>query len=183
MKTEEGLPFVKLTMLLSSMAPLFLLVGIRGMDILIPYYHLWIAIGILVIVPFAILKLRIRLSVKSNDVFVVDVTEVKSNKEYLFTYLFTVLLPLYSISITDSREFAAMMFAICFVIFVLWNMNLHFANILFALWGYRVFTIESFNSAILLTTRSSIPKKITGLKVHRLSNSVFIELKNHSYGN
>lgn len=169
-------------MLLSSMAPLFFLIGIRGMDNIVPYFKLWIVIGLLVVIPFMILKWRIARSVKSNDTFVINVTEVKSNKEYLFTYLFTVLLPLYSLTISDNREFAAMMFAICFVIFVLWHMNLHFANVLFALWGYRVFTVESFESAILLTTRTSISKDMKELKVHRISNSVFIELKNHNYG-
>ncbi|TBV26916.1 hypothetical protein DMZ43_07590 [Meridianimaribacter sp. CL38] len=183
MKTTEGLPFVKFMMLLSSMAPLFLLVGIRGMDNIVSDKNLWITIGTLLFIPFVIVKLRIYFSVKSNDVFVLDVSETKNNKEYLFTYLFTVLLPLYSVTIGSNREFFAIIFAICFVIFVLWNMNLHFVNILFALQGYRVYTIESFDSAILLTTRATLPKDINELKVHRLSNSVYIELKKHKYGN
>lgn len=183
MKTSEGLPLVKFMMLLSSMAPLFLLVGIRGMNDVVDDKHLWIAVILLLIIPFFIVKLRIHFAVKSNDVFVLDVSETKNNKEYLFTYLFTVLLPLYSVTISDNREFGAIIFAICLVIFVLWNMNLHFVNILFAIQGYRVFTIESFDSAILLTTRSAIPKNINELKVHRLSNTVFIELKKHNYAN
>jgi len=181
MKTNEGLPLVKLMMLLSSMAPLFILVGVRGMDKVICDKYLWIAVSSLVIIPYLILRLRIYRSVKSNDTFLIDVTEAKNNKEYLFTYLFTVLLPLYSVAITDNREFAAMIFAICFVIFVLWNMNLHFINIFFAVAGYRVYTIESFNSSVLLTKRTRIPTDIKELKVHRLSNTVFIELNNHNY--
>ena len=181
MKHSEGLPLVKLMMLLSSMAPLFVLVGVRGMNNLIDDTHLWIAIGILVIVPYLILRWRIWSAKKSNDTYIVDVTDWRSNKEYLFTYLFTVLLPLYSVAITSNREFVAVVFAICFVIFVLWNLNLHFINVLFALQGYRVLTLENFNGAILLTTRSHIPKNISELKVHRISNSVFIELKNFVY--
>lgn len=183
MKTNDGLPLVKFMMLLSSMAPLFLLVGIRGLDAVVADKHLWIAVACLVLIPYLALRLRMYLSIKSNDTFVLDVTDVKNNKEYLFTYLFTVLLPLYSVTISNNREFGAMMFAICFVIFVLWNMNLHFVNILFAFMGYRVFTIESFDSAILLTTRTTIPKDLKELKVHRLSNTVFIELKNYRYAN
>ncbi len=183
MKTSEGLPLVKFMMLLSSMAPLFFLVGIKGMDDVVDDKHLWIAVILLLIIPFFIVKLRIRFAVKSNDVFVLDVSETKNNKEYLFTYLFTILLPLYSVTISDNREFVAIIFAICLVIFVLWNMNLHFVNIFFAIQGYRVFTVESFDSAILLTARSTIPKNINELKVHRLSNTVFIELKKHDYAN
>ncbi len=183
MKSDEGLPLVKFMMLLSSMAPLFLLVGIKGMDNIVSDKHLWIAVSLLLIVPFLVLKLRIYFAKKSNDTFVLDISETKNNKEYLFTYLFTVLLPLYSVTIENNREFGAIIFAICFVIFVLWNMNLHFVNILLALQGYRVFTIESSDSAILLTTRTTLPKNIKELKVHRLSNTVFIELKKHNYAN
>jgi hypothetical protein len=110
MKTNEGLPLVKFMMLLSSMAPLFLLVGIRGMDNVIDDKHLWFAVLLLLIIPFIIIKLRVYFAVKSNDVFVLDVSETKNNKEYLFTYLFTVLLPLYSVTISDNREFGAMFF-------------------------------------------------------------------------
>ena len=185
MKTTEGLPFVKLMMLISSMAPLFILVGVRGMDKVICDNYLWITISCLVIIPYLILRLRIYGAVKSDDTFVIDISEAKNNKEYLFTYLFTVLLPLYSIEITSPRGFSAMLVAIALVIFVLWNMNLHFINIFFAIRGYRVYTIDdsSFNSSILLTRRTRIPNNLKKIKVHRLSNTVFIELNNHSYDN
>lgn len=183
MRDNEGLPLVKFMMLLSSMLPLFVLVGVRGLDKVICDNYLWLIISCLVIIPYALVRFRINRAVKSNDTFLIDVSEVKSNKEYLFTYLFTVLLPLYSVSISNQREFAAMIFAICFVIFVLWNMNLHFINLLFAIQGYRVYTIESFNSSILLTKRTRIPNDIKELKVHRLSNTVFIELNNYNYDN
>lgn len=184
MKSIEGLPFVKFMMLISSMAPLFLLVGIRGINKnVIEDNHLQIAVTLLLFIPFIVIKLRIYFARKSNDVFVLDVSATMNNKEYLFTYFFTVLLPLYSVSINDNREFGAMLFSICLVLFVLWNMNLHFVNILFAIQGYRVYTIEGYESAILLTTRSTIPKNLHEIKVHRLSSSVFIELKKYNYAN
>ena len=183
MKDSEGLPLVKFMMLLSSMAPLFILVAARGMNTVICDKYLWIAVGCLVLLPYLILQLRIYRAKKSNDTFLLDVSEVKSNKEYLFTYLFTVLLPLYSVAITNYREFSAMVIAICIVIFVLWNMNLHFINILFAIQEYRVYTIESFHCAILLTRRTRIPGDLKELKVHRLSNNVFIEINSYTYGN
>lgn len=183
MKEKEGLPLVKFMMLLSSMAPLFLLVGIRGMDQIISSDKLWYFISGLILIPYSILQLRIYFAKKSNDSHTLSVDGAKNNKEYLFTFLFTVLLPLYSVSISNSREFAAVVFAICFVIFVLWNLNLHFVNLFFALQGYRVYTIENDNSIVLLTFRHSIPHDLKELKVHRISNSVFIELKQFEYGN
>ena len=177
------MPFVKFMMLLSSMAPLFLLVGIRGMDKLIDVKHLWLIISLLIIIPYSVLQIRIFLAKKSNDTFNLDIKDCKNNKEYLFTFLFTVLLPLYSVSIDSHREFVAVMFAVCFVIFVLWNMNLHFINIFFAFQGYRVYTLENGQSVILLTPRHSIPSDLKELRAHRLSNSVFIQLKKYNYAN
>ncbi len=183
MKKIEGLPFVKFMMLLSGMSPLFLLIGIRGLDDFVEDKHLWITVFLLIVIPFLVIKIRIHYAHKSNDLFEINISEKKNNKEYLFTYLFTVLIPLYSVSINNCREFGSMIFAICFVIFVLWNMNFHFINILLAFQGYKVYTIESFDSAILLTTRSTFPKNMNEIKVHRLSNSVFIELKKYKYAN
>lgn len=189
MKQREGLPFVKLMMLLSSMSPLFLLIGIRGIQIkegeklLISPIATWIIVAGLILVPFLVIKLRIWSSRKSNDVFIINASNSTMNKEYLFTYLFTVLLPLYSVSITSKNELYAVGCAVFFVLFVLWNMNMHFVNIFFAFSDYRVFTLPMQNGGVLLTTRQNIPQNITELKVHRISNSVFIEIKNHSYDN
>ncbi len=181
MKSNEGLPLIKLMMLLSSMAPLFILIGIKGFDHVICDKYLWIAVSFLVVIPYLFIWLRIYFSKKSNDTFLLDVSETKTNREYLFTYLITILLPLFSVTITTNREFVAMISAIFFVVFVLWNMNLHFINILFAILGYRVYTIDSYNCSVLLTKRTRIPSNIKELKVHRISNSVFIELKNYKY--
>jgi hypothetical protein len=181
LKNNEGLPVVKFMMLLSSLAPLFILVGIRGMDNIINYYTLWFIIGLLLIVPFSILMLRLYLAKKNDDKYTVNIRDNRLNKEYLFTYLFTVLLPLYSVTVTNEKEFFAILFAIFFVVFVLWNLNLHFINIFFALKGYKVYTLPHQDSAILLTTRNYLDDELKTITAHRLSNSVFIELKGYNY--
>jgi hypothetical protein len=183
MQHKEGLPLVKMMMLLSSMAPLFLLIGLRGIDQkVIDDKILWISIGILVSIPLGFTSLRIRAAKKNNDITSIDISQSSNNKDYLFTYLFTVLLPLYSFTITSDRDAFALLFALIIVIFVLWNMNLHFINFFFALQGYKVFTLDSVEGAILLSTRYTLPKNQQLLFVHRLSNSVFIEIKGHQYG-
>ena len=177
MKETEGLPLVKIMMLLSSMAPLFILLGVRGLGHLITDLYLWFSIFILVFIPYFIIRLRIHRAKKSNDSYIIDTSNCRNNREYLFTYLLTVLLPLYSVAVNNNRELYAMIIAISFVIFVLWNMNLHFINLLFAFQGFRVYTIESFHTSILLSKRTTIPSELKELKVYRLSNSVFIELQ------
>jgi hypothetical protein len=184
MDYKEGLPVVKLMMLLSSMAPLFLLIGLRGVsETIICEQKLWIIISGLIVIPYLITFLRIRSAVKANDILTVDISENSNNKDYLFTYLFTVLLPLYSFTISTNRDAVALSFALLIVLFVLWNMNLHFINFLFAIKGYKVYTLDSFDGAVLLSTRHVLPKNLKDLTVHRLSNSVFIEIKEHQYGN
>ncbi len=176
-------------MLLSSMAPLFILVGIRGIQIkdgeqlLISQKHTWIVIVCLITIPYLVIKARINSAKKCGDIFPISVSQATLNKEYLFTYLFTVLLPLYSVSIGSLNEFYAVLCAIFFVLFVLWNMNMHFINILFAFSGYRVFTIPNQHGAVLLSIRQNIPSDLKTLNAHRISNSVFIELKNYKYDN
>jgi len=58
MKQKEGMPFVKLMMLISSLAPLFLLIGIRGIliknvnnELLVSSKDTWIILSALIIVP------------------------------------------------------------------------------------------------------------------------------------
>ena len=181
LKNNEGLPVVKFMMLLSSLAPLFILVGIRGMDNIVNYSLLWIVIGLLLIIPFGVLLLRVYFAKKNDDKYTVNIRDNRLNKEYLFTYLFTVLLPLYSVTVTNEKEFFAILFAIFFVVFVLWNLNLHFINIFFALKGYKVYTLPQQESAILLTTRNFLDNELNTITAHRLSNNVFIELKGYNY--
>lgn len=184
MEQKEGLPLVKLMMLLSSMAPLFILVGIRGINKeVLSQYALWIIISCLLVIPAGFILLRLSRAKKSGDTYYVNTKNATLNKEYLFTYLFTVLLPLYSVSISSKEELAAVICAIFFVVFILWNLNMHFINIFFAFAGYRVYTLPENNAAILLSTRQYINPSIDKIKAHRLSNSVFIELKSFSYDN
>jgi len=180
-KNNEGLPIVKFMMLLGSLAPLFILVGIRGMDEVVSYELLWIIIGLLLVIPFSILMFRLYLSKKNDDKYTINIEGNRLNKEYLFTYLFTVLLPLYSVTVTNKKEFFAILFAVFFVIFVLWNLNLHFINFFFAVKGYKVYTLPKQDSAILLTTRNYLDDNLKTITAHRLSNSVFIEIKGYNY--
>lgn len=182
MKEEQGLPFVKFMMLLGSLAPLFVLVGVRGMDEVISYQFLWVIIGLLLLIPFGFILIRLKIAKKVDDRHEINVNESKLNKEYLFSYLFTVLLPLYSVNVTNPKEFAAIIIAILFVIFILWNLNLHFINFFFALKGYKVYTLPNERGGILLSTRPHISDTTTKISAHRLGSSVFIELKDFNYG-
>ena len=178
-KQKEGVPIIRLLMIISSLAPLFIMLAFRGANNIISDELLWIITGAILFVPTVFIYLRIKISIKNREIFELTTENTTQNKEYLFTYLFTILLPLYSLSITSCRELLAVLSAIVFVMLVLWNMNLHYINILFALFGYRIFTLKADDSKLLISTKHYIDDKIT--KAHRLSNSVYIEVKNHDY--
>ncbi|ESX41130.1 hypothetical protein X762_30325 [Mesorhizobium sp. LSHC426A00] len=36
-----------------------------------------------------------------------------------------------------------MSIAFLFIMFLFWHMRLHYMNLIFALWGYRIFTVEA----------------------------------------
>jgi hypothetical protein len=77
------------------------------------------------------------------------------------------------------------MIAVCFIVFLFWNNNLHYMNILFAVFGYRIFTIYPPNDGNPLSGRESvvlITRRCTlfqGERIvpYRLSNSVYWEVK------
>src|SRR5262249_19067558 len=97
--------------------------------------------------------------------------------------LFAMLIPLYDANVGSLRDAAATIIAFVFIVFLFWHLNLHYMNVLFALFGYRVFTIRPLASAIggrepfvLLTTRSSLPAGVQ-VDAYRISDTVYFEPK------
>ncbi|SMH45419.1 hypothetical protein SAMN02982922_3203 [Mesorhizobium australicum] len=41
------------------------------------------------------------------------------------------------------RDIIAVSIAFIFVMFLFWHMRLHYMNLFFAVWGYRIFTVEA----------------------------------------
>jgi hypothetical protein len=104
----------------------------------------------------------------------------EDHREYLLVYLFAMLIPLYDVNLGSARDVAAAVLALAFIVFLFWHLNLHYMNILFALRGYRVFTITGSAASatseplVLLTKRIGLQQ---GEKVlaYRISNTVFFE--------
>lgn len=176
---KEGVPFIRLMMIISSLTPLFIMLSFRGAGDVISDYTLWIITSSVLLLPTLFIYLRIKVSMKNKEIYELPTENNTLNKEYLFTYLFTILLPLYSLSITSLRELLAVFSAILFVMLVLWNMNLHYINILLAMFGYRVFTLKTDDSKLLISSKQYLNNK--SIKAHRISNSVYIEVKNYDY--
>lgn len=171
---KEGLPFIRIMFMLSCLAPLFILTMVRGISGKICSDKILIIIGsILVLIPTFFVVLRIFIAKKRNDRLAINVIEVTQNKEYVFTYFFTVLLPLYGITLSTPREFTAYIAAIFLIFLILFRLNLYYTNIFFVIFKYNVYIIKPLNRIIL-----SKRELTTGMAINplRLSNTVFIDI-------
>jgi hypothetical protein len=168
-------------MVLSSMSPLFLLWAVRGSS-LVPDRYLVLGCAIAILAPAAVLGMRIRTAKRTLDNYTMTVTSSEDHRDHLLVYLFAMLLPFYSIDTSSWRDVAALLCAVAFVALVFWHLNLHYMNVIFAVAGYRIFTIyvsaghagvDDREPRVLITKRDFVtPGEITAL---RISDTVFLK--------
>ena len=171
---KEGLPFIRIMFMLSCLAPLFILMMIRGINMDLCYDNtLKLICTCFIVVPLFFVLLRIIIAKQQNDKLQIEIKEVTQNKEYVFTYFFTVLLPLYGIALTNNRELYAYLTAIILIFLILFRLNLYYTNIFFILFKYNVYVIKP-NNYIILSKKELTPNSI--IVPYRLSNSVYIIL-------
>jgi hypothetical protein len=182
--SSEGLKLARLLMVLSSLSPLFLLWAIRGSKLVPDAYFLSFCM-VMVALPNLFLWLRIRTAKKQEIKKEISVGSAEDHRDHLLVYLFATLLPFYSIDTGSVRDFAAMILAVAFVVFLFWHLSLHYMNILYAICGYRVFTIlggadsNRFSGRaglVLISPRNSV---LCGERIvaFRLSDTVYFEAK------
>ncbi|MGD8719877.1 MAG: hypothetical protein PVH29_13790 [Candidatus Zixiibacteriota bacterium] len=181
-KAREGLPFVRIMMVLSSFTPLFVLWAIRGCSV-VPNSFFIAGCVILIIIPNTVLIWRWLTAKRQGDRFVKVIHKAEDNRGSLIVYLFAMLLPLYSTNITTGRDLAAAIVAVILIILLFYHLNLHYMNVFFAFLGYRVFTVHATDSSdvrgdkddfILLTKRATL-KEGEKLNALRISNTVYLE--------
>ncbi len=179
---KEGLGLGRFLMVLSSISPLFALWAIRGTKL---FSNCLFAscCAFLIIIPNAYIFVRLWVSKRNNERRPVIVGKSEDHRDHLLVYLFAMLLPFYTTSLNDWREFSATIVAVSFIVFLFWNLNLHYMNVLFAVLGYRIFTVfpvEDGNPlsgtipVVLVTRRAAIPQGVE-IRPYRLSSSVFWE--------
>lgn len=139
----------------------------------------------MVLAPNAFLWFRIRTAKKNHDKRELAVSIVEDNREHLLVYLFAMLLPFYADNLATWRTLAAALAGLGFVVFMFWHLNLHYMNILFALFGYRVFSLypaadgnplSGRSNYVLITPRVSVAAgdRITA---YRISDTVYFEAR------
>lgn len=181
---REGLKAARLLMVLSSISPLFILWAIRGTD-LIPDFYFILFCAAMVLLPNGFLGLRIWTAKRLRETREITVGKAEDHRDHLLVYLFAMLLPFYEAVIGTWRDFIAVLAAIGFIVFLFFHLNLHYMNLLFAVFRYRVFTVyppEDHNpltskaSQVLITRRKAM---LPGEKLvaYRLSDTVYVEMR------
>jgi hypothetical protein len=180
--TREALRTGRLLMVLSGFSPVFVLWAIRG-DSPLPDGIFVALCALMVIVPNAYVALRIAAARRAHEVRELVIGDAEDHRDHLLIYLFAMLLPFYAPDLSTWRNFAAVAVALAFVVFLFWSMNLHYQNVLLAIFGYRVFTVPpakddnpmSGTRTIVLITRRERLQPGEQLKALRLSDTVYLE--------
>jgi len=154
--------FMRLMLVLACMAPLFILMSIRGVGLVPWEIYFPIFIG-LALIPNIYLAFRIAYAVKQNDrkrIFPINVTD---NREQLITYIFAMLLPLFQSAVSTEQDLYSALCALLFVVYIFGHMELYYMNFFFSLAGYRILSIRSDASSgslsvshVLITKRTSL---------------------------
>ena len=179
---SEALKLARFFMVLSSLSPLFVLWAIRGTDV-IP--DRWFIPGclLLILLPNGLLWLRITRAQRSKDIRQLSAGETEDYRSHVLVYLFAILLPFYRQELAESRDLAAMVVALAFIIFLFWHLNLHYMNLFFLILKYRVFTVSSpkdgnpytgMESFVVITRRPSLSPG-DSIVAYRLSDTVYLE--------
>lgn len=182
-KHGEGLRIARLLMVLSSISPLFILWGIRG-NKLVPDPYFLAFCAFMVVVPNVFLWFRIITAQRLQEKRQLVVGKAEDHRDHLLVYLFAMLLPFYTTEFGNWRDLTAVLVALGFIVFLFWHLNLHYMNVVFAAFGYRVFTLYSpeddnplsgKTSQVLITRRVGLS---TGQHIvaYRLSETVYFEV-------
>jgi hypothetical protein len=139
----------------------------------------------MVVVPNAVLLLRILVAKKHHDCRELVVGTSEDHRDHLLVYLFAMLLPLYADNLSTWRSLAAALAALGFIVFLFWHLNLHYMNLLFAALAYHVFTLYPLTDGnaltgnatyVLITRRVSIAAD-DRVTAYRISDTVYLEAK------
>ena len=181
---RQGLGFVRLMLVLSSLCPLFLLWAIRGTKLVPDIYFVAFCL-LMALIPTLLLLCRFRVAINNSDEKDINIEEWNDHRVQVLTYLFAMLLPFYREELSTCRDMLAMAAALLFIIVLFYRLNLLYINFLFILFGYRIYEVPPSQSnkenpyarkepIILITKRRSLPA-VKIVKTLRIVDFVYLE--------
>jgi hypothetical protein len=194
---SESLKFVRFLMVLSSFNILFLLWLVNGVNALdncffeikgIKIYLLLIFRIIcffLIMIPSLMLFFREKTAIKDKEFRIIKTGKAEDHRDHLLVYLLAVLLPLWTANMESISGFITTVIAFLFIIFLFYNLNLHYINAIYAIRGYKIYTVipplsenvfSGKRSFVIPSKRDFLPEN-KELKLLRLSDNVYIEIE------
>lgn len=181
MRTEP-FRFLRFIFVIATLTPLFILWSLKGVKG-IPDIVLWTLTLSIVALSNGIVFLRWQSAKRQNLLVQSKVIEATDHREHLVVYLLAVLLAMYGISAESFRELSGVIFILLLIILLFWFSNLHYLNIVFAIFGYKTFTVtrkhedsseRSTSKVVVLTKRAWIEAGDL-ITCYRLSHDIWIE--------
>jgi hypothetical protein len=180
---RPGLGFARFGMVLASFWPLFLLWAIRGSPI-IEDWILLTCCGLLIVIPNVLVLARIYCAHLQKDTKMITIENAQDHRDHILVYLIAILVPVYSLSLDTGKNLAAVIVALILIITIFWLLDLHYMNLFFTIFDYRIYTINPANhssqtgrrdSFVIITKKTSL---IDGeeIRMHRISDTIFIDL-------
>lgn len=169
-------------MVLSSISPLFILWAIRGNNLVPDRYFLGFC-ALMVALPNGFLWARFQAARRLRERREIVVGKAEDHRDHLLVYLLAMLLPLYTTELSTWRDLAAAFAALGLIVFLFWQLDLHYVNVLFTGLGLRVYTVyppqdenplTGKSSEVLITRRITLPPG-ERLVCYRLSDTVYLE--------
>ncbi len=188
LQPKEGFVLFRWLMVMGSMAPLFCLLAFKGVpkidgkDVLPNSTFIELCL-LLALIPTAIIFRRLTIAKAHDDTRVIAVGTATDSRENLLAYLFALIIPLYQNSYASMGDVWAAVFLLILIMFMFYHLNLHYMNLLFAGFGYRVYTVETQDdgnpfsgrsSFIVLSKRHYMPSG-TQIRGYRISDTVYVE--------
>lgn len=161
---------IRFVLVLACMAPLFLLLAIRGIGV-VPFEWYFPAFIALAVLPNLYLLVRMWQARRLNDRKRINIDRSTDNREQLITYVFAMLLPLFQSGVQTENDLYAALAATLIVIFIFGHMELYYMNLLLAFLGYRLVSIKGSSqysvAHVLITKRTSLPAglQLTPLRI------------------
>ena len=178
----EQFGLLRLCMVAVSFAPLFLLIAIRGNDVIGDVWTWSVCIS-LIVAPGSLVVWRIVLVWRKDTTDVIAIGQAEDGRSHVLGYLFATMLPFYRSPIEGWRDLLALAVALGFILFLFWCLRWHYVNWVLLLAGYRVYTVTPLEdparlgrrTPLVLITRRRRPLSEERIRAKRVSDTVYWE--------
>jgi len=178
---EDGLKSLRFLMLISSLAPVFILLAIKGSNFTNENWNKCFFYTLIVIVFLSFAPLILRYFLAKDEIVNKRVTGdiIPCSQEYS-GYILSIALPLCQNSVANLRELSFLVSLLVFIFMIFYMFNLYYLNILFYMLGYRLYKVipSKSHSYVIITKKAKNELISQNIRTMRLTNSLFLERNN-----